>query len=52
MSGLQWFLVGYFAMNLVLTPLFVGKKRTTITPGAASVTVVIYALLIWAVVAS
>ena len=49
MSGLLWFFVGFFFLNLVMNVTQVGKPRKPLTPGVAAGVVVIDALIIAAI---
>lgn len=52
MSTQQILLALYFAANALASVALVGKKRPPITAGGAAISVIIYGLLIWAVVAA
>jgi hypothetical protein len=46
MTWFGWFLVGWYVLNALGSVALVGKQRPVITPGAAVILVVIYALMI------
>ena len=45
-AGWFWFLIGWWSLNAILTIANIGRKRDPITPLAATITVIISALLI------
>lgn len=47
MSGFDWFLIGWWSLGIVLTPLFVGKPREPRTGKEAAIaTGITFALIV------
>jgi hypothetical protein len=51
MTWFGWLVVAYWSANALGSVALIGRKREPITPGVAIGLIVVYALLIWGLIA-
>ena len=52
MTALRFILVAYFALNILLLPVWVSRRQYVVTPTTATIQLMVWLLTVWVLVAS